>query len=233
MSRPGIRALLRALRDRFLAGVARKEDVDRLYAQVAGLLQIQSAMDGRPVVGPLRGWAISPDALAWILIDLQRRTTPLVVEFGSGQSTLILAAVLRHGGGRLVTVEHDVCYRDAVTRGLADRGLADLVDVIHAPLREDDLDDPILSYDTDALPQVAIDVGLVDGPPASAGRLGRLVPLRWATSHLAPGGTVFLDDANRDSEQECLARLARDRPDLAMVSLTAEKGLVAIRAGDG
>lgn len=51
-------------------------------------------MIGIPVLSPLRGWGISPDALALVLADIQRRTRPVVVEFGSGQPTIALAAML-------------------------------------------------------------------------------------------------------------------------------------------
>ena len=77
------------VRERFLLGVAREEQLnqiyDRLYDQIASMMQIQSALSGGPVLKPMRHWALSPDAMAIILADMQERSSPHVVEFGCGQ----------------------------------------------------------------------------------------------------------------------------------------------------
>lgn len=224
-----MRSLLRKIRDRLFAGLARKSDLDSLYAQISGLLQIQSAMDGKPTLRQLRGWAISPDAMAWILADLQTREAPAVIEFGSGQSTVILAGALKHRGGRLVSVEHDLDHCLAIRNELALFDLADRVEFVHAPLHQDDGHPAIFSYDRSALPEIAIDVALVDGPPYTNGPLTRLPPLRWSASHLRPNGAIFLDDADRESEQSCLTLFMTERPNLRLTRRVAEKGLAELR----
>ncbi|HEY0894879.1 MAG TPA: hypothetical protein VGE32_17580, partial [Cellvibrio sp.] len=70
--------ILLKIRSRLFAGLATQDDLDRLYSQIAGLAQIQNAMCGNPVLRPMRGWAISPDAIAWVLINLQGRVEPTV-----------------------------------------------------------------------------------------------------------------------------------------------------------
>src|SRR5215218_7451510 len=96
MIRASIMRVFDRVRERFLVGVVREEQIDRLYDrlydQVAGMMQIQSAIAGGPVLKPLRQWALSPDAMALLLADLQERTNPHVVEFGCGQSTVIFAS---------------------------------------------------------------------------------------------------------------------------------------------
>ena len=68
------------VRERFLVGVATDEQLqrvyDNLYDEIAGMMQIQSALTGGPVLKPLRHWALSPDAMAVMLADLQERTRP-------------------------------------------------------------------------------------------------------------------------------------------------------------
>lgn len=88
------------IRARLFAGLARKRDLDRLYDQVAGLFQVQAAIEGRPILRRMRGWAISPDAMSWLLNDLQHRSNASVVEFGCGQSTVIFASMLKLRTGR-------------------------------------------------------------------------------------------------------------------------------------
>ena len=60
------------------------------------------------LLGPLRGWAISPDAIVHVLADLEPRENPTVVEFGSGESTIILASALARK-------RVDACIRSSMT----------------------------------------------------------------------------------------------------------------------
>ncbi len=224
-----MKQILRAIRERMLRGVARKSDLDRFYDQFAGLIQIQNAMSGRPVLRPLRGWAISPDAITWVLAELQGRNTPTVVEFGSGQSTVIFAAALQHLGGRLISVEHDTEFRAGIQKQVAACGLDSFVQFVDAPLADSSDENSIKSYDLGGLPVDEIDVALVDGPPILNGPHTRLIPLRWAVKNLKNDGVIFLDDAARISEKECISMLCSEVSGLKIDSRSAEKGLVEIR----
>ncbi|MGN6552936.1 MAG: O-methyltransferase [Verrucomicrobiota bacterium] len=224
-----MKSILRKFRARLFAGLARRSDLDALYDQVNGLIQIQNAMNGKSVLRPLRGWAMSPDAMTWILADLQERTAPRVIEFGSGQSTVILAAALKHLKGELVSIEHDLDYSSVIQRQVNACGLAGQVQFIHAPLCHSSDELPIRSYSCSALPNASFDVVLIDGPPLANGNLTRLTPLRWAAQHLKPGGAIFLDDTARDAEQQCLKQLSAEFGQLQAVPRNAEKGLMELR----
>lgn len=230
-----MKTLIEKVRSKIFAGLARREDLNHLYDQLAGLQQIQNAMVGNPILRPMRGWAISPDAMVWILADLQKRDAPSVVEFGSGQSTVIIASVLKHCGGRLISVEHDPEYSAVIRKQLAESGLADFVTTFNLPLEQspDPRDEGIKSYDLRSLPSRPIDVALIDGPPKkNCGPKARLAPLRWCVRNLAANGSIFLDDSNRVSEQECLSALRRELPGILLTELPTEKGLTRIqRAG--
>ncbi len=224
-----MKSVIRRIRDRILTGLARQEDIDHLYNQFAGLIQIQNAIRGEPVLLPMRGWAISPDAMAWVLADLQERESPTVVEFGSGQSTIVLAAVLKSRQGRLVSVEHDPSHSDVIQRQAKACGLSDVIHFVHSPLVETEIG--CRSYDTASIPGGPFDVALVDGPPISNGKLTRLIPLRWAAARLTERGVIFLDDTFRESEKECLRLFKSEYPDFKHTERAAEKGLVEIRSG--
>lgn len=223
------------VRERFLVGVARQDRVDQqidhLYDQVAGLMQIQSALGGGPVLKPMRQWAISPDAIAVILADLQERTRPSIVEFGCGQSTVVFASWLKQRGGKLTTYEHDPHYADVIHRQLDACGLSAIVTLRVVPLMDYAATGalpPSKSYD---LPddRESFDVALVDGPPYWAGEAGRYHPLRWSVDRMNPGGSVYLDDAARAPEQRIIAALKAAVPDVTVADeARAEKGLVRI-----
>jgi predicted O-methyltransferase YrrM len=222
------------VRERFLVGVARQEQVDRLYDnlydQVAGLLQIQSVLSGGPVLKSLRHWAISPDAIALILADLQERTRPSIVEFGCGQSTVIFASWVKQRGGQLTTYEHDPQYADVIRKQLDALGLTAHVDLRVVPL----IDPPQIaglpasrSYQLPA-DQERFDIALVDGPPYWCGEAGRYYPLQWSVDRLNPGGAAYLDDAARIPEQRIVTVLKSLHPGVAAEELRAEKGLTRL-----
>ncbi|MBA2416810.1 MAG: class I SAM-dependent methyltransferase [Geodermatophilaceae bacterium] len=172
-----------------------------------------------PLLKPYLPWsagAMRPAGLVTVLNDVWFRMPTLVVELGSGTSTVVVARLLHElGTGRLLSIEHDDAWADRVQRQLDREGLVDVADVVRAPLRPHERSwHGAEWYDEAALATAIgvaghpIDLLVVDGPPAwQPGKeharypaLGSLV--RW----LAPGATVVLDDIERAGEQEVLAR---------------------------
>ncbi|MGP1271860.1 MAG: class I SAM-dependent methyltransferase [Phycisphaerales bacterium] len=122
-----------------------------------------------------------------------------LLEFGSGTTTAWLAEHLPEGAGML-SVEHDPAWADRV-RGLLPAGArAELVvreptaplgpNASHGEERPDLLKGYIHAADAEAARHGPFDVILVDG-------VARDACLEHARSLLAPGGTVFLHDAQR------------------------------------
>lgn len=238
MIKAWLRPYFDRFRERFLLGVAREDQLnqlyDRLYDLIAGQMQIQSALSGGPVLKPMRHWALSPDAMAILLADLQERQSPHVVEFGAGQSTVIFASWLKHHGGKLTSVEHDAQYALTIQRQLEACGVAAQVDMHVLPLVDHQADGEIAacrSYGLTAGQGTPIDLALIDGPPYWAGDGTRYHPLKWALERLAPGGAAYLDDAARLPEQRVVRALRAKFPGVVVEELRAEKGLVRITRG--
>ncbi|MFW6028601.1 MAG: hypothetical protein ACOC9Q_03670, partial [bacterium] len=103
-----MKALIKHYLDRYFGRFATKADIDNLYRQLDSLLEIRDVIGPGLPVGPLRGWALSPDALALILREVISRDEANVVEFGAGGSTIAIAAALKAAGtGSLISIEHD------------------------------------------------------------------------------------------------------------------------------
>lgn len=222
------------VRERFLVGVATEEQLqrvyDNLYDEIAGMMQIQSAVAGGPVLKPLRHWALSPDAMAVMLADLQERSRPSIVEFGCGQSTVIFASWVKHRGGRVTTYEHDPQYAEVIRKQIEACGLSPHVDLRVVPLEDKAAigDLPASkSYHLPADPE-GFDLALIDGPPYWTGESGRYHPLKWSLDRLNPGGAAYLDDAARLPEQRIVAALQRADPGLTATEMRAEKGLTKL-----
>lgn len=159
--------------------------------------------------------ALRPAALAIVCDEIVFGHRREVVELGSGVSTIVLARLLRERGGHLATLEHDPSWAQVVREQLEREDLADLVLLVEAPLEPHELAlDGAPWYAADAVAQLpaAIDLLLVDGPPAHTGEAerSRHPALSALASRLMPNAVVVLDDATRAGEREILERWQSD-----------------------
>ena len=146
----------------------------REYEQVQATLNLFARVKVDGLVPPMRGWAASPDVLNVLVDELLSRRPRVVVECGSGVSTLWLALAITQYDipCRVVSLDHDAEFLAATALTLERHGVADVVDLRLAPLTRTRL----LGHDTVWYDEAAVadltDVGLVfvDGPPESSAR---------------------------------------------------------------
>jgi len=183
-------------------------------------------------------WAVSPD-FARILVDVVLERTPgLVVELGSGVSTLLCAYCLeKNGVGAIVSVEHEDEFVRATTENIRKHRLDQFARVVHAPLRDITLRNRIYKwYDKDlVLPKIAsqkVDVLIVDGPPAKTGDEARYPAVPVLFDLLADQAIVLVDDAGRQEERTTVRRWVRKFPILNLQYLRwTEKGTAILKKG--
>ena len=214
--------------------LAKQSDLDNLYRQITAYSDIKEIIGPGVPLGPLRGFALSPDALLNILRDIVARGNPRVVEFGMGESTIAIAAALQQlGAGSLVSIEHEEKYLKVICRRLVSAGLIDRVDARIVPLRHyEDLDGSgaFESYDL-AEQDEEFDVAIVDGPVGSLGVATRIVPLLWAIARLKGERVVYLDDAYRKAERTFADGDQIKNSEINAEWLACEKGLVRLTCG--
>lgn len=180
-----------------------RRDVQR---DVSALLSLYATV---PATGPLPapgGWAATPETLLSLVHEVMTAPGhPLVVECGSGTSTVWTALALRaRGGGKVIALEHESGYAEITRRQLARLDLSEFAEVRDAPLEEvTTAAGTTLWYAADALSDLAdVTLVFVDGPPGSLGPNARFPALPLLASRLAPGAVVVLDDIDREDEQE-------------------------------
>lgn len=234
----GVRAEVKELRDTALpravhnitrSGVrSGRED----YEQQVAWTELREYLDVAPFMPPLRGWAASPDVLRILVRIIDRDRPELVVECGSGASSVWIGYALRKAGaGRLVAIEHDARYAELSRALVAAHALADIVEVRHAPLTPvpaelaDGVSAEVPWYDTEALTDLK-GVGLVfiDGPPAATGPEARYPAVPALLSSCAEGAVFVLDDADRLDERALGDRWLAAHPELTRVEEATEKG---------
>jgi predicted O-methyltransferase YrrM len=175
--------------------------------------------------GPAR-----PDFLLTVARHALERCPRVIVECGSGVSTLVLARCLQlNGTGHLYSLEHDPEFAGTI-RGEADRqGVSERVTVLVAPIRPVTLAGRQWRwYALDALPDVEIDMLVIDGPPSRVQPLVRYVAGPVLFRRLTPGALTFLDDADRGKEHRVLKMWARQFPHLRQERREAGKGLAVL-----
>ena len=188
-----------------------------------------------PLRAPLNlgtgAWAIAPD-LQHALLDLIDQMQPrLVVELGSGVSTIVMGYALARIGGRAIALEHLPEFRAQTIREIAKHGLGLTCQVIAAPLRVHRIDGTDWRwYDlANFEPGVPIDLLLVDGPPGATQREARYPALPLLRSHLADHAVVVLDDCGRPDERSIVERWSRAFPEYAVAHVAHTRGTAIFR----
>ena len=196
-----------------------------------------------PVVTPWqRGWPASPDFMCWLVERIEQNDYDLIVEFGSGMTTLYtvktLAARIRRDASRkvarVVSFDHEEVFCGKTRDLLAQSGsneILDNVEVVHAPLQ------PYTAPDGTTYQYYACEEQLaalsaaykspasrilvtVDGPPGATGKNARYPAFPLVMRHLASAHIDFLlDDYFRDDERE-LARAWQSACDTAGLGIS-------------
>jgi predicted O-methyltransferase YrrM len=232
-----IDALVMRFVARYFSAFAKKSDIDNLYAQLASLIEINGQLGSLVGLGPLRGWAISPDSLAYIFRDLQKIPNPRVIEFGGGESTVAIASYLsKLGHGVIETIEHDSDFARKLEERLDAMGLSGhsrihrVGMIAYPPVGEFK---EYVSYDLSQL-NFDFNLAIVDGPiMARFGRGTRIAPLHWCLERLGPGKVVFMDDAAREAEVAVAGLLFSRFSKVDREVFPTEKGLLVARFGNG
>jgi hypothetical protein len=225
-----------------------KKEVLNATRQLESFLNIQSTLNGQAGLPLMHGWPVSPDFAEYLLQLVRGRNYDLIVEFGSGTSTVLIARLLalmhREQGGyrptRQVAFEHMENYLQRTNELLVGAGVQSSVDLHLTPLVTIDAinGDSYLYYDceeilrglTKELESTELRVlALVDGPPSSTGPHARYPALDLLMRHLPPCHLdVLLDDYSRDEEREITLMWGSDLDALAisysMSVLRMEKG---------
>ncbi len=209
------------------------KEIRQTFRQLEALQNLRTVLPASDVLPSTRGWAASPDLLV-LLVDLVITERPsLVVECGSGASTLWLALAMRRFkiGGRIIALEHDPVFGGKTRDLLARHAVGDLAEVRDAPLESFSLDgETYLWYARRAWEDLTgIDLLFVDGPPATTGHQARYPALPLLSGSLSPVAIAVLDDLVVPDMQKVLRLWLDAYPDFRSEILPLEKQAAVLR----
>ena len=132
------------------------------YRQIEAFIQLTNLLDFKAAIPATRSWAASPDLLLTISEIVKKNKPGLVVELGSGVSTLVAA---KSGARKIVSIDNSDEWGAKTVALLKEHKLRG-VDVRIAPLR------PYANgsdwYEVAAIRDLKnIDLLIIDGPPGS------------------------------------------------------------------
>lgn len=205
-----------------------KKELSNAIKQIEAFIGMQSYFSSGdlPMINPERHtWPISPDFGLYLIELLETRNYNLVIEFGSGISTVVVAKAIAKmakqaataGAAEFISFDHlEKFYKETLVR-IQKAKVEQYARVIYAPLKEIELNGQVAAYYDCAetlteLAQRHPSNGLrvlviVDGPPAATGKNARYPAGPLMLAHFA-GATIdlLLDDYIRDEEKE-IARM--------------------------
>lgn len=205
-----------------------------LYAQLESFSWLQRRLAMKGQLPPLRGWAASPDVLLRLHTRIMTLQPNVVVEFGSGASTLVIAdALSQNGAGKLISIEHSDYYGAQTLSTLEAEQLREWVDLRIGelePWKEEHMnpegsEKPSYWYPQSLLEGIEqVDLIWVDGPPGSTCLFSRYPALPVLSDKLGSQVEVWMDDTNREEEKEIFKRWA-EKYALELEFFPLEKGL--------
>ena len=217
-----------ALSWRLFRALSRQMQIQQfeVFRQTESLAGLYGTLEIERPLPRTRQWAASPDYLHLIAAEIFRRKPELIVEAGSGVSTLIAAYCLRKlGRGKIVALDHIEKYAQNSRSTIESHGLGDFAEVVYAPIRDYEFDSITYRWYDDTLLESInrVDMLIVDGPPESIGEGARYAAVPLLIEKLDANSIVLVDDGARPGEREMVSKWEQNYG-LRYTSELTEKG---------
>ena len=213
--------------------------IEKSYEQLENLIPLIHNLDIKKTLPNTRGYAASPDYLSKINALIKEKKPRLILEAGSGVSTLIAAYSLKKymDDGRIISLDHNKKYAQKTIDELKKHNLEKYAKVIHAPLKKhtfpmsDLYSNYLVWYNIDdAIDEIdSIDLFIIDGPPAKNSKNARFPALPIMLDKINKGATIVLDDAKRKNEQETIHLWKKEYDCFDFHYIENDKGLSVIK----
>lgn len=202
------------------------------YREIEALFSLHKTVQIVQPLPPTRLWAASPDLLTIIAAQIQQHHPKVVLELGSGISTLISSYLLKAAnGGELFTLEHEAQFASHSLQQLEAHCLHDYATIIHAPLVPTTVKGETWRwYDPTKIPDMGkVDLLVIDGPPKRVQKLARYPALPILFERLAQGAIIIVDDFSRPDEYEMVKRWIADYTLKVVEIHDNEKGAIVLQ----
>jgi len=216
----------------------------KIFQHMESFINLQNYFihDSKPI--SFHDWRISPDLGLFLIEKYEQNNYDLVIEFGSGTSTVLFSKIIEHQKEidnnlkKIISFEHSEHYYNQTQNLLDLEGTCGYVDLVYAPLVEYQYDNEnYLYYDCEEkIQQIALEnqslkvMVLVDGPPGDTCSNARFPVLPLLLKNLNNVEIhLVLDDFNRKEEKNIAYMweklLARENLKFTIEVIDGEKGI--------
>ncbi len=234
-------ASMRKLEERLSAKII--QTANNNNKQIESFISIQNYLINGSLPLNFHGWPISPDIALFLIQKIESFNYNLIIEFGSGTSTAMLAKTIQNKENKklkLVTFEHNKKYFKQTLSSLESQKLDKFVDMVYAPLKDYSYNEEHYSYYSCQSKFKKLKkkfqrknsriLVLVDGPPGATGPLARFPALPHLLTAFEDSEIhLVFDDYNRPDEKKTVVKweeiLKEQNISFVSESVVSEKGL--------
>lgn len=196
------------------------------------LLGIYTSLSPKTPLPYFRNHALSADTGVEYIRLIKRLKPNLIVELGSGTSSIIAGYVVKQNGkGRVIAIDHEEVWGSLTQQYLNDHEVRDYVEVRIAPLVKNSINQVSYNwYDPRSVQDIEkIDILLIDGPP-DIGGLGARYPALLLLGHLiSDNGYIVVDDCVRPKWKKMVLDWAAENEFLVEEPFNNEKNALLLR----
>ncbi|CAN2190262.1 COG4122 Predicted O-methyltransferase [Candidatus Nanopelagicaceae bacterium] len=195
------------------------------YRQSEFYIQLIHLLNLKAPIPSTRSWAASPDLLL-TLLQLARSSSPrVIVDLGSGMSTLVLAKGAPQA--KIFSIDNSEEFAAKTQLVLSNHDVTN-VDLRVAPLTPHS--SGVDWYDLSKFGDISnIDLLFIDGPPGSKNPEARHPAITECITKLSPQAIIVIDDVARAGERAMAEEFARLLPSHSLEYLDHEKGSAVLR----
>ena len=176
-------------------------------------------------------WSAAADFLFLIKEYCQKAKPETIVECSSGLTTLTLARCCQmNEKGKVFSLENGEEYVVQSRLNLKKYFVDNKANIIHAPLQPVSVKDKSYDwYELKNLPEMKIDMLVIDGPPGFIQKHSRFPAVPLLFDRMADKSIVFLDDAAREEEKELVEMWLSMYPEVEHEYIETERGCSVLR----
>lgn len=206
-----------------------REESEYQHYKIQAIGEIQKLLSFRAPLPAMNGWAATPELSVTVLKEIIRNKPNIIVELGSGVTTLINAYGLEkyNPKGRVISIDHDAEYANITKNEFELHGLQKVVDLRVAPLKTVNVNNSShVWYDSAVLKfEQKIDLLIVDGPPVKTEKYARYPALPLLNQYLSESCTIIIHDTKRSQESTIIKKWIQEFPSFREEKLRTDKGI--------
>ena len=185
------------------------------YYQTEALLTINKLADIQHPIAKTRGWAGSPDFIKIIFEAVLKHKPNLILELGSGVSTLYTGNLIKSKqlNSRILSLDHEPTFAKVTRENCDLHKIQSIASIQDCTIKTHHINGKEwLWYDTENISLEAQSVGIlvVDGPPTFLQKQSRYPALPILLPYLKNEAIIIVDDYSRADDFQVIERWCKE-----------------------